>query len=187
MDKVNCRGVMSALRCSLCLSPQSTASKSSITEQRCFCPTHQGTGELHTSACLKVGGPEHIEEAESWELLRWCLWSWTPSPCTALWGLSLREFCSFMGGSIHNSGLSALTARVNRAAAHDYSISCHRDPWLWPHTHSGDAHEPDNSRYGRSTYDPSYHPILSLPPWQVSLRLRRPWTQWKHSPSWYSR
>ena len=65
--------------------PQSTASKSSITEQRCFCPTHQGTGELYTSVCLKVGGPEHIEEAESWEQQRWCLWSWTPSPCTWAW------------------------------------------------------------------------------------------------------
>ena len=43
---------------------QSTVSKTSVTQQRLHCPTHQDTGEIHTSAYRKVGGLEDIEEAK---------------------------------------------------------------------------------------------------------------------------
>lgn len=40
---------------------QSIAIKTSITQQRCLCPTQQDAGEFHTAVPLKAGGWDHTE------------------------------------------------------------------------------------------------------------------------------
>lgn len=43
---------------------QATTHKTSTTQQKCFCPTHQDGGEFHTSVAVTAGELEHIRQSE---------------------------------------------------------------------------------------------------------------------------
>ena len=112
-----------------------TISKTSTTQQKCLCPTHQDTGEFHISVHLKVGGLEHTEEVELGEQWRWYLQSWSTSHGN--WTCSPRKPSSDRGGSEYNSGLLAAvvpTATDNWAAvavgSGTLSLQLWRCPWL---------------------------------------------------------
>lgn len=74
-------------------------SKTTITQQSFPCPTHQDPGKICTSAPLKVGGLEHIKEAEPGEKWNQYLQSWLP--CWSDWVPQPREPSSSSGGSAH--------------------------------------------------------------------------------------
>lgn len=91
----------SIVRCSV--SPlQSTTSRLSTTQQRCFCPKNQDAGEFLTSVYLKEHGLEHTEEAGPGEWQRQCLQSWPSSHGS--WACSCRESRSSREGGTGDPG-----------------------------------------------------------------------------------